>query len=177
MGFFSQLFASAIGGLVAGYFVVVGVKLQFRRQSEAALRALMIEVGLNAAFAGQMVADRSNPKNQGFLPGHPDPGWLKKATWNSQLPYVVQLLDEETLNKVVTAYLLLEPLPQMAQASERRMVGFPSYSWIDTQLQVIHQRFTEAKGALENFQTRFDERELIVRGRRWLSRCRNLVCR
>ena len=45
MEFFSQLFASAIGGAIAGYLVLVGVNLQFRRQSEAALRQLVMTDG------------------------------------------------------------------------------------------------------------------------------------
>jgi len=59
MGFFSQLFASAIGGAIAGYFVVVGVRLQFRRQSEAALRALMVEVTANKEVALEINQNRT----------------------------------------------------------------------------------------------------------------------
>jgi hypothetical protein len=68
MGFLSQLFASAIGGAIAGYFVVVGVKLQFRRQSEAALRSLMVEVTSNKEAALSMTQSRSQTLE--FLPAY-----------------------------------------------------------------------------------------------------------
>jgi hypothetical protein len=59
MGLFSQLFASAIGGFIAGYFVVVGVKLQFGSQSVSALRVLMAEVKGNAEVAIGMTRSRT----------------------------------------------------------------------------------------------------------------------
>lgn len=180
MGFISQLIASGVSGAIGGSFVLWGVKAQFRSQCEAALRALLVEVGLNFVFAGRMVEDRADPNLQkigGFLPGHPNPGWLKKSVWNSQLPYVVQMLDQETLKKVVGAYLTLEPLPQLIRASEKGMIGFdfPTYRWVDGQLQAIHQSFAEAKDALENFQTRLGESSLTMRARRLLSGLQKLV--
>ena len=44
----------AASGLVAGFFVVIGVEVQFRRQSKAALRALMVEVASNKEAAAEM---------------------------------------------------------------------------------------------------------------------------
>jgi hypothetical protein len=60
VGFLSQLIASGVGGAIGGSFVLLGVNAQFRSQSEAALRALMVEVGLNAAVAGRIVEDRQD---------------------------------------------------------------------------------------------------------------------
>jgi hypothetical protein len=96
--------AAVLGGLVAGGFVVVGVAIQFRRQSMAALRALMVEVASNKEAAADMTQNRQ-PATP-FVPGRPDPGWLKHSIWDSQLPYVVQLFDEDTLILARHAYSL-----------------------------------------------------------------------
>lgn len=110
MGALVQIIASVLGGLVAGWFVVLGVRLQFRRQSEAALRALMAEVLGNKEAALDMTQSASAGS---FEAGHADPGWLKHSIWDSQLPYVVQLFDEGTLVVVRNAYSLLDAVPAM----------------------------------------------------------------
>jgi hypothetical protein len=111
VGFFFQLFASAIGGAIAGYFVVVDVKLQFRRQSEAGLRALKVEVAADKEAAFEM--NRNRTPSGDFKAGHPHPGWLKHSIWDAQLTSFVQLLDAETLIVVRQAYSLLESVPAM----------------------------------------------------------------
>jgi hypothetical protein len=153
MGFVSQLFASAIGGAIAGYFVVVGVQLQFRRQSEAALRAVMVEVTANTEAAKVM----NRELIPGFRPGHPDPGWLKHSTWDSQLPYVVQLLDEGTLIAVRYAYTLLESVPAMVNAALPLSGVGPRFihgGWIDEELVKIERAFSDADQALESLRKR-----------------------
>jgi len=154
MGLFSQLFASAIGGFIAGYFVVVGVKLQFGSQRVSAFRVLMAEVKGNAEVAIGMT--RSRTYSPGSFPsGEPDPGWLRHSIWDSQLPYVVQLFDDETLIVVGRAYALLESVPAMV--SERRAVGDPRFSrggWIEDHLSKIQTAFSDADRALENLRKR-----------------------
>jgi hypothetical protein len=92
-----QSIASVISGLVAGGFVVVGVRLQFRRQSEAASRALRVAVSGNKEAAVEMTPEKRQAPTP-FEPGRPDPGWLKHSIWDAQFPYVVQLFDEGTLS-------------------------------------------------------------------------------
>jgi hypothetical protein len=139
-----QIIASAIGGLVAGYFVVVGVRLQFRRQSEAALRALMVEVAGNREAAAEM----TRSPTQTFELGHPDPGWLKHSIWDSQLPYAVQLFDEGTLIMVRRAYSLLEAVPAMIIPEHVRLAvpGSSHYArggWVDAYLIEISKAFQD----------------------------------
>jgi hypothetical protein len=111
VGALVQIIASAVGGLIAGYFVVVGVTLQFRRHSKAALCALMAEVADNKDAAADMA--RSLAGTQTFEAGHPDPGWLKHSIWDSQLPYAVQLFDDGAMLMVRRAYSLLDAVPAM----------------------------------------------------------------
>jgi hypothetical protein len=154
MQFFSQLFASAIGGAVAGYFVVVGVKLQFRRQGEAALRALMVEVVANKEASLDMTQGRSYSPGE-YERGHPDPGWLKHSIWDSQLPFVVQILDEGTLVMVRYAYSLLDSVPAMAIGSDPAYASrFARGGWIDDQLNKIQTAFSDADRALEKLRER-----------------------
>jgi hypothetical protein len=163
--FLSQLFASAIGGFIAGYFVVVGVRLQFRRQSEAALRALMVEVTKNKEVALEM--NRSRTPSGEFQMGNPDPGWLKHSIWDSQLAYVVQLFDAGTLAMVRHAYTLLESVPAMV--NERHERGDPRFShggWIDAELEKIQTAFSDADQALENLKKRLDREAYGVWHRR-----------
>lgn len=70
-----------IGAVIGGLFVVWAVQLQFKRQSEAACRALKVEIEGNLEAISQMIGDR--PALQ-YPDGHADPGWLKRGTWDSQ---------------------------------------------------------------------------------------------
>jgi hypothetical protein len=163
--FFSQLFASAIGGAIAGYLVLVGVNLQFRRQSEAALRALKAEVAANKEAAIEM--NRNRTPSGDFKAGHPHPGWLKHSIWDSQLTSFVQLLDAEALIVVRRAYSLLDSVPAMF--NERRGPGDPRFSvggWIDGELVKIETAFCRADQTLENRQERLAQEADGV----WLNR-------
>src|SRR5690242_8709161 len=99
MGFFSQLIASTVGGAVGGSFVLWGVYAQSQRQGKAALRALRVEVDNNQSAAAQMIQALMMGAKERFEPGKADPRWLKHSIWDSQMPYLVQLLNEETLRK------------------------------------------------------------------------------
>jgi hypothetical protein len=152
VGALVQIVASAVGGLIAGWFVVVGVRLQFRRQSEAALRALIIEADTNAKIALQMVraTDERNKAN-GFPQLGPDPGWLKRAVWDSQLPFVVQVLDQNALALVSEAYGSLETVSGMLykfpdQPQAKWVIG-PS---VDSILSRIESSFHLAGQALRS---------------------------
>jgi hypothetical protein len=148
MGFISQLVASGVGGAIGGSFVLWGVKVQSERQSEAALRAVMVEVTANKEAATEM--NRSRTPTGDFVKGKPDPGWLKHSIWDSQLALVVHRFDEGTLTVVRYAYSLLESVPAMV--SERRAPGDPLYShsgWIDETLVKIKEAFDDADRALE----------------------------
>jgi hypothetical protein len=86
MSFLGQLSASGVGGAIRGSFVLSGINAQFRSRRQAALRALTVEVGLNTAFSVNMVENiRAYPAQTGFIDRYPNPGWLKKWVWTSQL--------------------------------------------------------------------------------------------
>jgi hypothetical protein len=148
MSFLSQLIASAVGGAVGGSFVIWGVKAQFRSQSRAACRALLVETKGNAKASKAMVG---RPENSPWKEGGPNPGWLKSSVWTSQLPYIVQsLVDQRTLETVVEAYGTLDVVPEMVI---RNMVSpGPAYShggWIDRHIWKIMQTFNAAENALD----------------------------
>lgn len=113
MGFWSQLtaslIASSVGGAIGGSFVIFGVNRQFRHQSEAALRALHVEIDANRAAADQMTQALAagGPKDR-FEIGKADPGWFRRSIWDSQLPFFVQLVDREILTLISAAYFTLE---------------------------------------------------------------------
>jgi hypothetical protein len=134
---------SIVGGFVGGCFVLVGVRSQFRRQSKAALRALMAEVVGNKESAVDMTKSLSTT----FLAGHADPSWLKHSIWDSQLPYVVQIFDEGTLRTVRYAYSLLDAVPAMYSASQSLWLRG---GWIDAHLITIRIAFEDADRVLEN---------------------------
>lgn len=128
IGFIAPLFASVVaaiaGGLVAGYFVLPGVNVQFRRQSEAACRALFIEVVSNNQTLSGMTLRLA--EQRAWEPAQPNPGWLSQAVWSTQLPLVVQLVDPRTAEALVKAYSFLAALPEMRQNNVA--TGVP-YSW------------------------------------------------
>jgi hypothetical protein len=144
-----------IGSVVGGSFVLVALVWQFRRQNRAALQALMIEVENNAEIAEQMIADRGTGR---FPDGRPDPGWLKHAIWDSQLPFLVQILDKLTITAVVEAYGTLEPIPRMLVQVEVPIgipIQQPHYNrggWIEAQIDRIHTSFHAAEGALRDLE-------------------------
>jgi hypothetical protein len=145
--------ASIIGGLVGGWFVLLGVRSQSRRQSEAAFRALMVEVSNNSEAAADMTRQTSGA----FAPGHPDPGWLKHSIWDSQLPYVVPLFDEGTLIMVRLAYSLLDAVPAMEFPENAQRPSLSRYvrgGWIDAHLVKVRIAFSDADQALKNLRKR-----------------------
>lgn len=167
MGFVSQLFASAIGGAVGGSFVLLGVNTQFRRQAEAALRALIVEVDSNAKIALEMTQGSAERQKAGAFPQWgPDPGWLKRSVWDSQLPYVVQVLDQDTLTLVSDAYGSLDPVSRMFyrfpdQPQGNWAVGVP----VESSLNRIEASFRAASKALHSLQEIFDSQRWTTRAR------------
>ncbi len=155
--------AAVIGGLVAGGFVAVGVEMQFRRQSKAALRALMVEVASNKEAAADMTQNRQ-PATP-FVPGRPDPGWLKHSIWDSQLPYVVRLFDENTLILVRHAYSLLDVLPTMISALSPQESRYAYSGWMDEHLKNVWIAFSDADEALKNLRKRSTLKSLWERAK------------
>ena len=177
MSFISQLIASGVGGAIGGSFVLWGVKAQFRSQCEATLRALVVEVDGNASAALEMTQARSYAPPLGhFEQGHADPSWLKRSVWNSQLPYIVQELDESSLIAVVKAYATLDTVPAMAVPSTNP----PKYirgGWIDDHLNKIQTAFSEAQRALRLRQERAASERWVDRARGSLDALRKRVRR
>jgi hypothetical protein len=150
MGFISQLIASGVGGAIGGSFVLWGVKAQFRRQSDSALGALRVEIDRNVEAAADMTQHHS--ASGGYLGGHADPGWLKHSIWDSQLPFIVQRLDQPTLLIVSRAYATLDAVPAMAVANSSR--SFARGGWVEAHLAEIHCSFSDAQQALANLENR-----------------------
>lgn len=153
-----QLSSSAIGGALGGWFVLLGVKAQFHEQRLSALRALGVEVRGNEKAAVEMIQDRKGLDV--FESGKADPGWLKSAIWQSQLPYVAQALDDDALSAVTQAYGSLELVRGMfvyvqPENRPRYCRGGP----YEAQLDLIANSFAHARSALEKRerQLRYDK--------------------
>jgi hypothetical protein len=141
---------AVIGAIIGGLFVMRAVQLQFKRQSEAACRALRVEIEGNLEAISQMISDR--PVLQ-YPDGHADPGWLKRGIWDSQLPYLAQALDPLTLADLQLAYSTLEPLPRMRL--QRRVEGdevvrYARGGWIETHLDTMKTLFDQAENSLRD---------------------------
>jgi len=153
MAFIAQLLTSVAGGIVGGYFVVVGVNIQSRRQEEAALRALLVEViwNLNAAVRMvQQLEDRSSDRST-FDSGGANPGWLRRSIWDSQLVNVVNGLSPETLTKLLNAYATLEAVPNMIYSppgGSQNVTQYARGGWIDERIRDMKAFFQLAFEAL-----------------------------
>lgn len=126
----------------------------------------MVEVDANVTVAKEIVGHQATREKMGaFEAGHPDPSWLRCGVWDSQLPYLVQILDQPTLTKVADAYGALEAVPTMRVM--RTVIGtdFAVGGWIEAHLWKIMQSFCAAQGALQ-------DAEQKVRSRRWMNRLR-----
>jgi hypothetical protein len=146
---FIQLLSAAIAGGLGGWFVLLGVNAQFRRQSEAALRALFIEVEGNASVAAQMVGAIAN--GTAFEAGKPNPSWLRRGIWDSQLPLLSQILDHEALRVATLAYSSLEVVRQMPRPALSGAASAEVYShggWIDIEIVKIRDAFKSAENCL-----------------------------
>jgi len=111
----------------------------------------LVETKSNSKAAKAMAM---KPENSPWKEGEPNPGWLKSSVWTSQLPYLVQMLDQLTLEAVVTAYGTLDVVPEMAI---RNMSSpGPAYSyggWIDKHVRQIMIAFDAAEKALDRLIT------------------------
>ena len=163
---------SAIGGS----FVLLGVNSQFRRQSESALRALRVEIDANRLAADLMTqAWAAGGPKEWFEAGKADPSWLRRSIWDSQLPFFVQLVDQETLARLSEAYSTLEAVPGMLannpNAAHRQYIRG---GWIDAHIVKIGGAFLTAQQHLDRVQTRRNSERWFVRLREhlpsWLCR-------
>jgi hypothetical protein len=135
-----------VGGLVAGYFVVIGVYAQFRRQSQSACRALLVEMRTNVEALEEMAARKADtPWEQGKA----NPGWLQRSVWDAQLPFLVQVLNQNTLDRVVRAYGTLDAIPEMALKNAAGPGPAYAYGgWIEVSIRKIQDAFPPAEAAL-----------------------------
>jgi hypothetical protein len=144
-----QLLSAAIAGGLGGWFVLLGVNAQFRRQSEAACRALLQEVGANCDALIEMM---KVPRGQGWPEGTANPGWLHHSVWDAQVHYVVQLLDPWTLALVVRAYAMLDSVPEMRILNFTGTgIPYDHSGWIHGHLYRAREAFAPARDYLENF--------------------------
>jgi hypothetical protein len=145
--FLSQLVAAVAGGAVGGYFVLLGVRAQFKSQSRAACRALLVEVrGNYEALAG--MTERLATGGD-WETGKPNPGWLSHSVWSSQLPFVAQELDARTAELVIKAYRMLDALPEMRL--QNAAVPYQHGGWISVHLMNAHEAFRQANDHLRDF--------------------------
>jgi hypothetical protein len=165
MGFVSQLIASGVGGAIGGSFVMLGVNKQFRRQGDAALGALRIEINTNEAAAAQMVqAVAAGGPTDRFEAGKADPSWLHHSIWDSQLPFFVQRVDPESLARLSEAYSTLEAVPNMVHKDQH---GSHRYydrgGWIDVHINKIREAFLSAQQQLDRSQGKRDSEDWSAR--------------
>jgi hypothetical protein len=166
-----------IGAVIGGLFVVWAVQLQFKRQSEAACRALKVEIEGNLEAISQMIGDR--PALQ-YPDGHADPGWLKRGTWDSQLPYLAQALDPLTLTDLQLAYSALEPLPRMRlqrRSEGDEVVRYARGGWIETHLDTMKALFEQAENSLRDRLNQIESEHWDYRARLYASRGRDVFQR
>jgi hypothetical protein len=145
---------SLLSGALGGSFVLIGVRFQSWRQSEAACRALLIEVRGNSKALSEMRVRIA--QGQGWEPGKANPGWLGRSVWDSQLPFIVQLLSTETLEKVIGAYGTLEALPEARQTNVAVGVPYQKGGWIDQHVLRMDKAFMHAEAALSGFVANLD---------------------
>lgn len=147
--FFSQLIVAVTGGAVGGYFVLLGVRAQFKSQSMAACRALLVEVkGNYEALAGmtERLATGADWES-----GKPHPGWLSHSVWSNQLPFVAQELDARTAELVIKAYRMLDALPEMRLRNQTATIPYQHGGWISLHLMNAHEAFRQANDHLGDF--------------------------
>jgi hypothetical protein len=170
MGFFTQLFTSIAGGGMGGFFVVVGVNIQARRQEDAALRTLLVEVQWNATASDRMVDQIMDPANAGYFnDGEPDPSYLRRSIWDSQLVNVVNALDVETLTNLMNAYATIEAVPGMRLSPPGSSPNFRRYArggWIDEKVKAMKTFFNLAGESLRSVIDRRRAETLYVKIRK-----------
>ena len=100
--------------------------MQFDRQSESACRALKLEVEANMEAISEMIEDPQ------WLPLRPpDPGWLKHAISDFQLPYIVNAGPFD-LADLQSAYSTLEAVPTMRTQTEQGVdIGYMRGGWVE----------------------------------------------
>lgn len=147
--FLSQLIVAVAGGGVGGYFVLLGVRAQFKSQSKAACRALLAEVRGNYEALSGMTEKLA--VGSAWEAGKPNPGWLSHSVWISQLPFVVQELDARTAETVIKAYRMLDALPEMRLNNQTFPVPYQSGGWISAHLMNAHEAFRQANDRLGDF--------------------------
>lgn len=127
----------------------------------------MVEIKSNSKVAKAM---SMKPDNSPWKEGEPNPGWLKSSVWTSQLPYIVQMLDQPTLEALVTAYGTLDVVPEMALKNMGSPGPAYSYGgWIDKHVRQIMIAFDAAEKALDR---------LIVKLKSpWYERARTILRR
>ena len=99
-----------------------------------------------------------------------DPSWLKHTIWNAQMPFFVQLLDDETLRKLVQAYSTLEAVPQMLwRPGPDHDPVYVRGGWIDSHIAKIQSAFLTAGQHMDRLQA---EVSLLSRlkARLWVAR-------
>jgi hypothetical protein len=72
------------------------------------------------------------------------------------LPFIVQLLSTETLEKVIRAYATLEALPEARQNNVAVGVPYQHGGWIDQHVMRMDQAFMQAEVALRDFVANLD---------------------
>ena len=168
MGFVSQLIASTLGGAVGGSFVLWGVYAQSQRQSEAALRALRVEISSNESVADQMNQAWAMGIRDRFEHGKANPGWLKRSIWDSQLPFFVPLLNEQTLKSLIEAYATLEAVPQMLwKPNAHEPAQYARAGWVNDHIGRIQGAFRTAGQDMDRLQTRLSLRQRVL-SRLWI---------
>src|SRR5712692_2462639 len=98
-----------------------------------------------------------SPSSSGWNAGRPNPGWLHRSIWDTQVPYVVQVLDSRTLKLVVEAYASIDSVPLMRLASHTGLaVQYANGAWVDDYFKQAYEAFRPANDYLGDFVAELD---------------------
>ena len=130
MGVLLQIATSLIA-VIAGYVLnSLSTSLRVRRQEETGVMLLLVEVQQNLAASTAMDKQVRDPQRSAWDPKEADPGSLRHAAWDAELPHIIRALerDPRTFAALMNAYGTLSAEPRM-RLPEGQMHGARRYQW------------------------------------------------
>jgi len=110
--------AAVVGGMITGAFMLLQQKRDFARRAHDAVRALLVELQDNRG----LVLGMQNRQEFGRLIT-PDPAWLRRFVWESQLPLIAGCLDPATLQIVAQVYGKMDSIRAFPRADLAYAIG------------------------------------------------------
>jgi len=98
---------------------------------------------------------KNQPGTAPWEMGKANPGWLHHSVWDSQLPSIVQVLDQQTVGSIVKAYATLDAIPEM-RLKTGSGVPYDFGGWIAAHIAKASEAFQEAEPNLRDFVARYN---------------------